>query len=110
MNELLNNSTIQGAIAALIVVALKALTDWLKSKTKGSIVDDLWCYVQPIEEMVLAAVKDLPAGSPYTQILSKALGDFASSYTTCEFKEPSTAILAAVEAELKTAVQKNIGG
>ena len=44
------------SLIALIVVALNALAQWVRSKVSMTkIVDDYWCYIQPVAEAVRAA-------------------------------------------------------
>ena len=44
---------VQAALIALIVVALNALAQWLRGKVSYTkIIDDYWCYIQPIAEAV----------------------------------------------------------
>jgi hypothetical protein len=45
MMDILNNEQVQAALIALIVVALNALAQWVRSKVSYTkIVDDYWCY------------------------------------------------------------------
>ena len=44
--SILENEQVQAALIALIVVALNALAQWVRSKVSYTkIVDDYWCYV-----------------------------------------------------------------
>ena len=70
MMDILNNEQVHAGLIALIVVALYALAQWVRSKVSYTkIVDDYWCYVQPVAEAVRAeAVKALEASQPTHQV------------------------------------------
>ena len=116
MNELLNNEQVQAALIALIVVALNALAQWVRSKVSYTkIVDDYWCYIQPVAEAVRAeAVKALEASQADTPtlkaILTKGLAQWADSFRLNERKEPTATQIAAVAGELESVIERAING
>ena len=67
MNQLLQNEAVQTALITLIVIGLNALVAWLKAKTKGSLVESNWCYLQPIVAAFIKAAQDA-IGKPETVI------------------------------------------
>ena len=115
MNQLLQNEAVQAALITLIVVALNALVAWVKSKTKGSLVEANWCYLQPIVAAFIKAaqeaVKKSDTGAAvYNTIISKSLAEFAGQYNLFEGKAPTEAEIAAARAELVAALQRVLGG
>lgn len=116
MNELLNNEQVQTALIALIVVALNALAQWVRSKVSHTkIVDDYWCYIQPVAEAVRAeAVKALEASQADTPtlkaILTKGLVKWADSFRLNERREPTATQIAAVETELAQVIEAVLDG
>ena len=116
MNELLNNVQVQTALIALIVVALNALAQWVRSKVSYTkIIDDYWCYIQPVAEAVRAeAVKALQASQADTPtlkaILSRGLVKWADSFRLNERKEPTATQIAAVETELVQVIEAVMNG
>jgi hypothetical protein len=86
MTDILNNEAVQTALIALIVVALNALAQWVRSKVSYTkIVDDYWCYVQPVAEAVRAEVlKSLGDATLSTsvvgQIVQRGLVQFIETY------------------------------
>ena len=115
MNELLNNAAVQTALVTLIVVALNALVVWLKSKTKGSLVESNWCYLQPIVAAFIKAAQEAVAkpdtvAGTYNSIIAKSLTEFADQYNLFEGKAPTETEIAAARAELVAALQRVIGG
>ena len=115
MNQMLQNEAVQAALITLIVVALNALVAWVKSKTKGSLVESNWCYLQPIVAAFIKAAQDA-IGKPetvigtYNQIIAKSLAEFADQYSLFEGKAPTEAEIAAARAELVAALQRILGG
>ena len=116
MNELLNNVQVQTALIALIVVALNALAQWVRSKVSYTkIIDDYWCYIQPVAEAVRAeAVKALQASQADTPtlkaILTRGLTKWADSFRLNERKEPTATQIAAVETELAQVIEAVMNG
>lgn len=116
MNELLSNETVQAALAALIVVALNALAAWVKSKVSNTaIVNDYWCYIQPVAEAVREeALKEFDASklsdSACGRIVKKGVTAFADQYRVHEGKEPTEKQLSAVATELDSVIDRAIGG
>jgi len=115
MNQLLQNEAVQTALITIIVIGLNALVVWLKAKTKGSLVESNWCYLQPIVAAFIKAAQEA-IGKPetglstYSQIIAKSLADFADQYNLFEGKAPTEAEIAAARAELVAALQRVIGG
>ena len=115
MNQLLQNEAVQAALITLIVVGLNALVAWVKSKTKGSLVESNWCYLQPIVAAFIKAaqeaVKKADTGAAaYNQIIAKSLAEFADQYNLFEGRAPTEAEIAAARAELVAALQRILGG
>ena len=108
---ILQNEQVQAALIALIVVALNALAQWVRSKVSYTkIVDDYWCYLQPVVEAVrqeaAGVLKNSNAETSVLQaILSKGLSAWADSYRTNERKEPTATQLAAIESELVKVIE-----
>jgi len=113
--SILQNEAVQTALIALIVIGLNALVAWVKSKTKGSLVDANWCYLQPIVAAFIRAAQEA-VGKPetvigtYNQIIAKSLAEFADQYNLFEGKAPTEAEIAAARAELVAALQRVLGG
>jgi hypothetical protein len=103
---ILQNEQVQAALVALIVVGLNALAQWVRSKVSYTkIVDDYWCYIQPVAEAVRGEVLDaLKASTLSTSvlgaILQRALAQFADSFRLNEGKQPTATQIAAVKNEL----------
>ncbi|HRR33940.1 MAG TPA: hypothetical protein P5026_07580 [Kiritimatiellia bacterium] len=115
MNQLLQNEAVQTALITIIVVGLNALVVWLKAKTKGSLVESNWCYLQPIVAAFIAEVQHAlgQAGvvsGTYNKIIAKSLSEFADQYNLFEGKAPSAAEIAAARAELAATLQRILGG
>jgi hypothetical protein len=113
---ILNNEQVQTALIALIVVALNALAQWVRSKVSHTkIVDDYWCYVQPVAEAVrVEAVKALAESQADTPtlkaILTRGLAKWADSFRLNERKEPTATQIAAVETELAQVIEAVLNG
>ena len=116
MTDILNNEAVQTALIALIVVALNALAQWVRSKVSYTkIVDDYWCYIQPVAEAVRGEiVKSLEGGTLSTTVMGaivqRALAQFADSFRLNEGKQPTATQIAAVETELVDVAERAIGG
>ena len=116
MTDILNNEAVQTALIALIVVALNALAQWVRSKVSYTkIVDDYWCYVQPVAEAVRAEVlKSLGDATPSTSVVGKivqrGLVQFIEAYRANEGKEPTMTQIAAVSAELEDSAERAMAG
>lgn len=116
MDSVLSNEAVQSAIIALIVVALNALAQWVRSKVSHTkIVDEYWCYIQPVAELVRAeAVEALEDGTAATSVLAaivqKGLATWADSFRLNENKDPTVTQLAAVAGELESVVERAING
>lgn len=114
MNELLQNEAVQAALITLIVVALNALIAWIKTKTKGSIIEANWCYLQPVVAAFIVAVQSVAkdaedATESYMRIIAKSLAEFTTQYNLLEGKEPTAAEIKAVKAELYSTLQRVLG-
>ena len=116
MTDILNNEAVQTALIALIVVALNALAQWVRSKVSHTkIVDDYWCYIQPVAEAVRAEVlKSLGDATLSTsvvgQIVQRGLVQFIETYKANEGKEPTATQIAAVGIELEDVAERAMAG
>jgi len=114
--NILENEQVQAALIALIVVGLNALAQWLRSKVSYTkIIDDYWCYIQPVAEAVRAeAVKALEASQADTPalkaILTRGLAQWADSFRLNERREPTATQIAAVETELAQVIDAVLNG
>ena len=115
--NILENEQVQAAMIALIVVGLNALAQWLRSKVSYTkIIDDYWCYLQPVAEIVrneaAQALQASQADTPALKaILMRGLAKWADSYRANERKDPTATQLAAIESELVKVIEtvKNEG-
>ncbi len=114
--NILENEQVQAALVALIVIGLNALAQWVRSRVSfKKIVDDYWCYVQPVAEAVRGeVVKSLQGGTLSTTVIGaivqKAVAQWADSFRLNEGKEPTKTQIAAVENELVDVAERAIGG
>lgn len=112
MNELLSNSTVQAAIVAVIVVALKALATWIQSKVSYTAqVNEYWCYIQPLIDAALTEAQEaVKAGTWGTvsmrDIAIRSLAELAETFRKYEGKEISSTLLAAASDEIETALSR----
>ena len=115
MNELLNNPTVQAALVAVVVVALKALATWINSKVSYTAqVNEYWCYIQPVFASALdQAQAAVQAGTWGTAVLrdisTKSLVELADTFRKFEGKEISGTLLAAASDEIEKALAKVSG-
>ena len=114
---ILQNEQVQTALIALIVVALNALAQWVRSKVSYTkIIDDYWCYLQPVVEVVRQEVADVLKNnnnaetSVFRAILSKGLAAWIDSYRANERKEPTATQLAAIASELEEVIDTAMNG
>ena len=114
--SILQNEQVQAALIALIVVGLNALAQWVRAQVSHSkIVDDYWCYIQPVAEAVRAEVlKSLGDATLSTsvvgEIVRRGLVKFIEAYRANEGKEPTVTQLAAVSAELEDSAERAMAG
>jgi len=114
--NILENEQVQAALIALIVIGLNALAQWVRSQVSfKKIVDEYWCYVQPLAEQVRAeVVKSLQGGALSTTVMGaivqKAVAQWADSFRLNEGKEPTKTQIAAIESELVDVAERAIGG
>lgn len=114
--SILENEQVQAALIALIVVGLNALAQWVRGKiSMTKIVDDYWCYIQPLAEAVRGEiVKSLEGGTLSTTVMGaivqRALAQFADSFRLNEGKQPTATQIAAVKTELVDVAERAIGG
>ena len=114
--SILENEQVQAALIALIVVGLNALAQWVRAQVSHSkIVDDYWCYIQPVAEAVRGEiVKSLEGDTLSTTVMGaivqRALAQFADSFRLNEGKQPTATQIAAVENELVDVAKRAIGG
>ena len=113
--SILQNEQVQAALIALIVVGLNALAQWVRSKVSYTkIIDDYWCYIQPVAEAVRGEVKSLGDATLSTsvvgQIVQRGLVQFIETYKANEGKEPTMTQLAAVSAELEDSAERAMAG
>ena len=113
--SILQNEQVQAALIALIVVALNALAQWVRAQVSHSaIVDDYWCYIQPVADAVRAeVVKSLQGGTLSTTVMGakvqRALVQFADSFRLNEGKQPTATQLSAVQNELVDVAERAVG-
>ena len=113
---ILQNEQVQAALVALIVVVLNALAQWVRSKVSYTkIVDDYWCYIQPVAGVVRTEVLDALKSSTLSTtvmgaIVQRALAQFADSFRLNEGREPTATQIAAVGIELEDVAERAIGG
>ena len=114
--SILENEQVQAALIALIVVGLNALAQWVRSKVSYTkIVDDYWCYIQPVAGVVRTEVLDaLKASTLSTSVLGaivqRGLVQFTESFRLNEGREPTATQIAAVGIELEDVAERAIGG
>jgi hypothetical protein len=108
--DILMNENVQQALVALLVVLLGAAAKWVQSKiSQTALLNENWCYLQPVLETVMNVVSSAAAAGKMDQnalskIVAQALAGFADNYRKFEGKEPSKAVIAAAAAELTDAV------
>jgi len=114
--SILQNEQVQAALIALIVVALNALAQWVRSKVSfKKIVDEYWCYVQPVAGVVRTEVLDALKSSTLSTsvlgaIVQRGLVQFTESFRLNEGREPTATQIAAVGIELEDVAERAIGG
>jgi hypothetical protein len=116
MMDILNNEQVQAALIALIVVALNALAQWVRSKVSYTkIVDDYWCYSSrwprrcgPRRSRRWRRVR--PTRPSLKAILTRGLVQWADSFRLNERKEPTATQIAAVETELAQVIEAVLNG
>ena len=114
--SILQNEQVQAALIALIVVALNALAQWVRSKVSHTkIVDDYWCYIQPVAEAVRAEVLDALKASTLSTtvmgaIVERGIVQFAESFRLNEGREPTATQIAAVNFELEDVAKRAVAG
>ena len=113
--SILENEEVRSALIALIVVALNALALWVRAQVSHTkIVNEYWCYVQPVAEAVRAeVVKSLQGGTLSTTVMGaivqRALVQFADSFRLNEGKQPTATQLSAVQNELVDVAERAVG-
>jgi hypothetical protein len=113
---ILENEQVQTALVALIVVGLNALAQWVRSKVSfKKIVDEYWCYVQPVAGVVRTEVLDALKSSTLSTsvlgaIVQRGLVQFTESFRINEGREPTATQIAAVGIELEDVAERAIGG
>jgi len=116
MMDILQNEQVQAALIALIVVGLNALAQWVRSKVSMTrIVDDYWCYIQPVAEAVrVEVVKSLQGGALSTTVMGaivqRGVVQFADSFRLNEGKDPTDTQIAAVNFELEDVAKRAVAG
>lgn len=114
--SILQNDAVQSALIALIVVGLNALAQWVRSKVSMTkIVNDYWCYVQPVAEAVRNEVLDglrdaTLSTSILGQIVQRGVVQFVEAYKLNEGKEPTDTQVAAVNFELEDVAERAMAG
>ena len=114
--DILQNEQVQAAIIALIVVALNALAQWVRSKVSHTkIVNEYWCYIQPVAEAVRAEVLDaLKASTLSTSVLGaivqRGVVRFVDSFRLNEGRDPTATQIAAVGIELEDVAERAMAG
>ena len=113
---ILQNEQVQAALIALIVVALNALAQWVRSRVSfKKIVDDNWCYIQPVAGVVRTEVLDALKSSTLSTsvldaIVQRGLVQFTESFRLNEGREPTATQIAAVGIELEDVAERAIWG
>ena len=116
MMDILQNEQVQAALIAVIVIALNALAQWVRSKVSMTrIVDDYWCYIQPVAEIVRNEVADALKASTLStsvvaQIVQRGVVQFADSFRLNEGKDPTGTQIAAVNFELEDVANRAVAG
>ena len=116
MMDILQNEQVQAALIAVIVIALNALAQWVRSKVSMTrIVDDYWCYIQPVAEIVRNEVADALNASTLStsvvaQIVQRGVVQFADSFRLNEGKDPTGTQIAAVNFELEDVANRAVAG
>jgi len=114
--SILENEQVQAALIALIVVGLNALAQWVRGKiSMTKIVDDYWCYIQPVAGVVRTEVLDALKSSTLSTsvlgaIVQRGLVQFTESFRLNEGREPTATQIAAVGIELEDVAERAIGG
>ena len=114
--SILENEQVQTALIALIVVGLNALAQWVRSKVSfKKIVDEYWCYVQPVAGVVRTEVLDALKSSTLSTsvlgaIVQRGIVQFVESFRLNEGREPTATQIAAVGIELEDVAERAIGG
>jgi hypothetical protein len=114
--NILSNEQVQAAMIALIVVGLNALAQWVRGKVSHTkIVDEYWCYIQPVAEIVRkeaaqALASSTASNSVLQSIVQKGLATWADSFRLNENKDPTVTQIAAVSGELECVVERAING
>ena len=113
--SILQNEQVQAALIALIIVALNALAQWVRSRVSMTqIVNDYWCYIQPVAEIVRNEVADALKASTLStsvvaQIVQRGVVQFADSFRLNEGKDPTGTQIAAVNFELEDVANRAVG-
>ena len=116
MTDILQNEQVQAALIALIVIGLNALAQWVHSKVSMTkIVDDYWCYIQPVAEIVRNEVADALKASTLSSsvlgsIVQRGVVRFVDNYKLNEGKEPTETQVAAVNFELEDVANRAVAG
>ena len=98
------------------MIGLNALAQWVRSKVSMTkIVDDFWCYIQPVAEIVRKEVADALKASTLStsvvaQIVQRGVVQFADSFRLNEGKEPTETQVAAVNFELSDVAERVVSG
>lgn len=112
MNELLSNPTVQAALVAVVVVALKALATLINSKVSYTAqVNEYWCYIQPVIATALDQAQDAVKEGTWgtvtmRDIATRALIEINDAFVKFEGKEPSQTLLAAASDEIEKTLTK----
>lgn len=115
--NILENEQVQAAMIALIVIALNALAQWVRSLVSyKKIVDEYWCYAQPVVDVLRAkVVESLQSGTLSSTalgaIVQQAVVQWVDSFRLNEAKEPTATQIAAFKAEFaEVAERAAVGG
>ena len=116
LTNILNNEAVHAALVALIVIGLNALAQWVRSRVSfKTIVDDYWCYIQPVAEIVRNEVADALKASTLSSsvlgsIVQRGVVQFADSFRLNEGRDPTDTQIAAVNFELEDVAKRAVAG
>lgn len=113
MKELLLNPNVQAALVALLVCALNALAAWIKRlfPSQAKLVEDNWCYIQPVVDTVIGRASTAVRESRYSEslaasILQRAVEQFVEAYRRYEGCDPTIEEIDAAAEEFSDVLDK----
>lgn len=113
MNELLQNPEVLIPVLVVLVKLIDLLVQFVRAKwpTQTQVVEDYWCYLQPVVGDALAKAQGAKTDGTLSEsvaykITAKAVVDFVDSFSKFERKSPNATIITAVRAEIDAALAK----